>query len=85
MKTTMNLKVRETVKQQMRERNISQTMLADKVAMSRVNLVRLLSGRSGQVPEGWQKVLDELELELIAVPKGADPSQFFGSPSDHES
>ena len=77
MNTDVNEKVRNTVKLQMFKRNISQTKLAEKLAMSRVNLTRLLSGRSGQVPESWQKVLDELDLELVAVPKGADTRRLF--------
>ena len=79
MNTTVNERVRNTVKQQMLRRDLNQTTLAKRVSMSRVNLVRLLSGRSGQVPESWQKVLDELGLELVAVPKGADTSRLFDS------
>ena len=77
MNATVNEKVRNTVKQQMLKKALNQTSLAKRVSMSRVNLVRLLSGRSGQVPESWQKVLDELDLELVAVPKGADTSTLF--------
>ncbi len=77
MNATVNEKVRNTVKQQMLRKDLNQTTLAKRVSMSRVNLVRLLSGRSGQVPESWQKVLDELGLELVAVPKGADTSRLF--------
>ncbi len=79
MNMDVNEKVRNTVKQQMFKKNLSQTKLAEKLSMSRVNLTRLLSGRSGQVPESWQKVLDELGLELVAVPKGADTRKLFDS------
>ena len=42
------------------------------VDMEPPNVSRLLSGASGRVPETWQKILDELGLELIAVPKRAN-------------
>ena len=84
MNATVNEKVRNTVKQQMLRKDLNQTTLAKRVSMSRVNLVRLLSGRSGQVPESWQKVLDELGLELAAVPKGADTSSLFSQQSVKE-
>lgn len=37
-------------------------------------LSRLLTGRMGQ-PVAWEKLLDALGLELVAVPKGTDLSK----------
>lgn len=50
----------------------SQEELGELVHMAQPNVARLLSGRSGRVPETWQRVLDALGLELVAVPKGTD-------------
>ena len=65
----MNERVRQAVKDAMAERELSQGKLAERVGMERPNITRLLSGRSGQVPEAWQKIFDELDLELVAIPK----------------
>ena len=67
--TGMNESVREAVKQAMKGRKLTQRELARAVDMEPPNISRLLSGASGRVPETWQKILDELGLELIAVPK----------------
>ncbi|WP_229776532.1 helix-turn-helix domain-containing protein [Deinococcus ruber] len=65
----MNDRVREAVKLAMKERDMSQGKLAARLDVERPSVTRLLSGTSGKVPELWQKILDELGLELIAVPK----------------
>lgn len=67
----VNDSIRETVKHQMKARDLTQRELARRTEMHETNLARLLSGRSGKINEGWQRVLDELGLELIAVPKGS--------------
>ncbi|GGR31495.1 hypothetical protein GCM10008957_47770 [Deinococcus ruber] len=67
--TGMNDRVREAVKLAMKERDMSQGKLAARLDVERPSVTRLLSGTSGKVPELWQKILDELGLELIAVPK----------------
>ena len=53
----------------MKERGITQVKLAREVGMEQPNVQRLLAGRVGAVPDSWQKVLDALGLELIAVSK----------------
>lgn len=67
--TGMNVEVREAVKTALERQGLSQAELARKVGMERGNVNRLISGKSGQVPEAWQKILDALELELVAIPK----------------
>ena len=65
----MNEQVRQTVKARMKERGITQVKLAQEVGMEQPNIQRLLAGRVGAVPDSWQRVLDALGLELIAVSK----------------
>lgn len=65
----MNGEVRSFVKQVMREKGISQTELAQRTGLERSAVTRLLSGTVGKVPENWQRILDELQVDLIAVKK----------------
>lgn len=46
---------------------MSQNQLAKRLGIEPVNLSRMLNGRSGSVPKSWQRVLEELGLELRAV------------------
>lgn len=62
----------------MKARGLTQETLAEKLGTLQPSIARLLSGRSGAVPKLWQDVLDELGLELVAVPKGADLSKLEG-------
>ena len=71
----MNDKIVETVKAKMKHDGITQEALANRLGMARTNLVRLVNGHVGSVPKRWQDVLDELGLELVAVPKGTDLSK----------
>ena len=66
----MNDRVRQAVKERMKERGVTQVQLAEVTGMQQPNLQRLLAGRVGAVPESWQKVLDALGLELVAQQKG---------------
>ncbi|GGM02481.1 hypothetical protein GCM10010841_08770 [Deinococcus aerophilus] len=65
----MNEQVRHTVRARMKAQGITQIELGELVGMAQPNVQRLLSGRVGAVPDSWQKVLDALGLELVAVPK----------------
>lgn len=65
----MTDQVRKAVKERMAQLGMSQGDLAEKLHMERVNLNRILTGRSGKIPESWQRILDSLGLELIVVPK----------------
>lgn len=71
----MNDKIVETVKTKMKSDGITQAVMADRLGMARTNLVRLVNGHIGSVPKRWQDVLNELGLEVIAVPKDADVSE----------
>ncbi|GGR48725.1 hypothetical protein GCM10008959_07330 [Deinococcus seoulensis] len=67
--TGMNETVRQSVKSTMKEKGLTHQELADLTGIERANVTRLLSGTVGKVPDNWQRVLDALGLELIAVPK----------------
>lgn len=73
---SVNKTIRQTIKDQMKTHELTQRELAKRTDMHETNLARLLAGRSGKVNEGWQRVLDELGLELVALPKGTDMTQF---------
>ena len=65
----MNTKVREQVRQVLEQRGMTQSELARRVGVKRMNLNRLLSERGSEIPRTWQKVLDELKLELVIQPR----------------
>ncbi len=67
--TGMNEKVRGTVKEAMKRRRVTQTRLAEETGLTQPALAKLLNGNVGKVPENWQRVLDALGLELVAIPK----------------
>lgn len=65
----MNEQVRQKVRESMKAHGMTQADLGDAVGMAQPHIARLLGGKVGAVPESWEKVLDALGLELIAVPK----------------
>ena len=73
----MNPKIIDAVKTKMQADGITQTALAERMGIERTNLVRIVNGHIGTVPKRWQQLLDELGLELVAVPKGTDLSKLI--------
>ncbi len=69
MVRTMNEQVRQAARKRMKAQGITQEKLAEMTGMQQPNVARLLTGRSGSIPDNWQKVLDALGLELVAVKK----------------
>ncbi|CAM4038911.1 helix-turn-helix transcriptional regulator [Deinococcus frigens] len=67
--TGMNETVRQGVKDTMKAQGLTHQELADLTGIERPNITRLLTGAVGKVPDNWQRVLDALGLELVAVPK----------------
>lgn len=65
----MNDQVRKAVRQRMKALSLTQSELGDAVGMAQPHVARLLSGTVGAIPESWQKVLDALDLELVAQPR----------------
>lgn len=66
----MNDQVRQSVREVMQERGITQTALAEQLGVFRPNLNRVLNGQSGNIPKMWSDVLDVLELDVVAVKRG---------------
>lgn len=67
--TGMNEQVREAVRQAMKKQQLTQAEMAQRLETSQPALAKMLTGRVGKVPDQWQKLLDELGLELVALPK----------------
>lgn len=66
----MNDSIRRRVRVSLAERDMNQKDLAEKVGMKPQYISDLLTGRVGQIPSTWTRVLEALDLELVAVPKG---------------
>ncbi len=65
----MNDQIRRAVRVRLAERDLKQGDLAQLVGMKSQYVSRLMTGHVGKIPETWLKVLDALDLELVAVPK----------------
>lgn len=66
----MNRQIRETIRVELARRNETQAALARRIGVTRQYLSDIMRGKSGNVPEVWQKVLDDLGLELVVRAKG---------------
>jgi transcriptional regulator with XRE-family HTH domain len=66
---TVNERIREAVRVELARRGESQSQLAERVGVSRQYLSDVMRGRAGNVPALWQKVLEDLGLELVVQPK----------------
>lgn len=73
----MNDGIRRAVRISLADRNWSQTDLAEKIGVSRQYVSRIMQGQVGKIPPAWQRILEELGLELIAVPKGTGLGSAF--------
>ena len=71
----MTERIRQTIRERMSEQGLTQEELGERVGMSQPNVARALSGRSGSIPDTWRRILEELGLELIAVPKDSNSTQ----------
>lgn len=67
--TGMNEQVRNAARAALKERDLTQAEFAEQVGLKQSDVARLLTGRVGKIPDNWQKVLDGLGLQLVAVPK----------------
>ena len=56
--------IREQIKRCIKEKSVTQGEIAKALGIARPNITRMLTGRSGQVPDNWVKLLDYLGLEL---------------------
>lgn len=78
---TMNDRIRRAVRVSLAERDMTQADLARLIEMKPQYMSELLTGKTGKIPNAWQRILDALGLELVAVPKVAARgfSTAFGS------
>ena len=65
----MNDKVREAVRIELARRDTNQARLADRIGVSRQYLSDVMRGKAGRVPAVWQKILADLDLEVVIRPK----------------
>lgn len=73
----MNKQVRDAARKVFGERSFTQKSLAERVGMSQPAVGRILNGDRKGDPDSWQRILDELGLELVAVPKGTDVAKLL--------
>ena len=64
----MNSEIRATIRETMRQQNLSQVDLAKRLQISPPALSQILSGKRGTMPESLMDVLKALGLTLEAVP-----------------
>ena len=66
---TVNDDIRAAVRIELARRGESQAKLAARVDISPQYLSDVMRARAGNVPEVWQRILDELGLELVVQPR----------------
>lgn len=69
----MNVQIRESVKNAMKEQELTQLELSEAMGIPQSSISRYLRGVSGEVPTNWQEMFDRLSLELIVRPKEKTP------------
>lgn len=65
----MNPEIREQVRIELRRQSLTHAQIADLLGMPRPQVTRMLTGQSGSVPIGWQKLLDTLDLKITVTSK----------------
>lgn len=65
----MNEKIRKRVRIALVEQDKTQKEVAERLNMKPQYVNDLLTGRVGHIPSAWAKLLDDVGLELVAVPK----------------
>jgi transcriptional regulator with XRE-family HTH domain len=69
---TMTEHIRDEVRVAMVRRHVTQGEIAERLGISRQHLSAMLSGRRSRLPDAWEKLLDELGLELVVRPRRAE-------------
>lgn len=67
----MNRQIREEVRVALARRYDTQSKLARRIGVTPQYISDIMRGRSGNVPEVWQRIFDDLGLELVVVKKEA--------------
>ncbi len=65
----VNERIRRSVRVALAERDMTQRDLAEKLGIAPQHVSDLIRGKTGKIPASWQKMLEALDLELVAVPK----------------
>ena len=61
--------IRQEVRIELAKRRMRQSELADKIGRSRQQLSTVLQGQGGNVPDIWLEIFNELDFELMPIPK----------------
>lgn len=64
--------IREAVRIELARRDWNRTRLADETGLSRQYISELVGGKAGNLSPAWQRIFDELGLEVVVQPKGAN-------------
>ncbi len=67
--STMNNRIRHTIKVELAKRSMTQTDLARALGISKQHVNRALTGDLGKVPPIWERILTELGLDLTVTEK----------------
>ena len=67
--STMNDRIRHTIKVELAKRSMNQTDLAKELGISKQHVNRALTGDLGKVPPIWERILEHMGLELTVRPK----------------
>lgn len=62
--------IRRAVRIELAKKDYSQADLARELGMAPQYLSDIMRGRVGKIPAAWQRILDALDLELVARPRG---------------
>ena len=67
----MNEEIRKAIQEVLHQKRISQAELARKLDKTPQEISRALKDpiRGGKIPELWQDILDELDLEIVVQPR----------------
>ncbi len=71
--TTMTEHIRDEVRVALVRRHVTQGEIAERLGISRQHLSAMLSGRRSRLPDAWEKLLDELGLELVVRTREGRP------------
>ena len=67
--STVNEHIRRAVRIELARKDMNQARLANGIGVSRQYLSDVMRGKAGKVPAVWQKILAELDLELVVQAK----------------
>lgn len=81
MLMTMNSRIRDTANRAVEEQKLTQKQLGERAGMSQPAVGRILNGDRKGDPDSWQRILDALGLELVAVPKGTSVHEHQEEPT----